>query len=75
MAMPACFGETETETANETMVSDKLTDLFCAGLPESVTINVSGVALTIVVGVPLIVPVAASKVRPAGSAPPVRLQV
>ena len=55
------------------IVSVRLTDLLCTGMLESVTVNVSAVALAAAVGVPLIAPVAAFKVRPAGSVPLVRL--
>ena len=55
------------------IVRVRLTDLLCAGLLESVTINVSAVALAAAVGVPLITPVAAFKVKPAGRVPLVRL--
>jgi hypothetical protein len=58
-----------------TIVRVRLTDLLCAGLLESVTINVSAMALAVAVGVPLIAPVAAFKVRPAGSVPLVKDQV
>ena len=51
------------------IVSVRLTDLLCAGLLESMTVNVSAVALAVAVGVPLIAPVAAFKVRPAGKEP------
>jgi hypothetical protein len=51
------------------MVRVRLTDLFWAGLLESVTVNVRAVALAVAVGVPLIAPVAAFKVRPAGRVP------
>ena len=56
------------------MVIVRLTDLFWAGLLESVTVNVSGEAFAVVVGTPLITPVAAFNVRPVGSVPLVRLQ-
>jgi hypothetical protein len=47
---------------------------LCGGLPESVTWNVSGVAATAVVGVPLTTPVEAFNVKPAGSGPTVNCQ-
>src|SRR5260370_34716159 len=46
-----------------------------AGTPESVTLNVSGVAVMGLVGVPLMMPVAGSQVRPAGNVPPVTCQL
>jgi len=51
----------------------KLTDLFWD--PESVTWKVSGVPFTAAVGVPVIAPVEAFSVRPAGSAPLVTAQL
>jgi hypothetical protein len=57
------------------IVRVRLTDLFWAGLPESATENVSGVALALAVGVPLIVPVDGVSDRPAGRVPLVRAQV
>jgi hypothetical protein len=58
--------------AEEEIVRLRLTDWLCAGLPESVTENVSGVALAVAVGVPVIAPVEAFSARPAGSVPLVR---
>ena len=57
------------------MVSVRLTDCVPAGLPESVTLNVSGVLVTAVVGVPVIAPVEALRLSPAGNAPLVSDQV
>jgi hypothetical protein len=57
------------------MVKVRLTDWVCAGLPESITENVSAVALAAAVGVPLISPVAGFKLKPVGSAPDVSDQV
>lgn len=51
------------------IVKARLTDFVCAGMLESVTVNVSAVALAAAVEVPVIAPVAAFKVRPAGRAP------
>ena len=45
------------------------------GLLESVTLNVSGRAFAVTVGVPIIAPVDAFKLRPAGSVPDVSDQV
>ena len=53
------------------MVSVRFTDLVCAGLSESVTVKVSGVALVAVEGVPAIMPVAEFNDNPAGSVPEV----
>jgi len=53
------------------MVSVRFTDFVCTGLLESVTVNVSGVALTVAVGVPAIAPVVAFSERPAGNVPDV----
>src|ERR1017187_10813987 len=47
----------------------------CTGTAESLTLNVSGVAVMGFVGVPLISPVAAFKVRPAGNVPAVTCQL
>jgi hypothetical protein len=51
------------------MVSVKFRDLVCEGLDESVTVKVSGAALTAVVGVPVIAPEDALSASPAGSVP------
>jgi hypothetical protein len=48
---------------------------FCVGLAESVARNVNAVFVTAVVGVPLIRPVLAFNVRPAGSVPAVSAHV
>ena len=67
LARPARFGDSETEMLEEdVMVSVRLTDLLCAGRLESVTVNVSAVALAASVGMPVITPVAASNDRPTG---------
>lgn len=58
--------------AGPAIVSDRLTDLLCAGLLESVTVNVSATALAVAVGVPVIAPVDVFSLRPAGSVPLVR---
>jgi hypothetical protein len=50
-------------------VSASPTDWVCAGVPESVTENVSDEPLTATVGVPEMTPVAADRVKPAGKAP------
>src|ERR1039458_638095 len=47
----------------------------CTGTAESLSLNVSGVAVMGFVGVPLICPVAAFKVRPAGNVPAVTCQL
>ena len=57
------------------IVSAKFALAFCAGLPESLTLNVKAVALADAVGVPVIAPVAAFNVSPEGSVPLVRVQV
>ena len=51
------------------IVSVKLTDLVCAGLPESVALKVSGVLLTAADGVPVMAPVEALRLKPAGKVP------
>src|ERR1035438_1551195 len=47
----------------------------CTGTAESLSLNVSGVAVMGFVGVPLIWPVAAFKVRPAGNVPSFNCQL
>jgi hypothetical protein len=56
------------------IASDRVTNLVCIGLDESATLKVR-LAVPAVVGVPEIVPVAAARLRPAGSVPPVMDQV
>ncbi len=63
-----------TSAAGE-KVSVKLTDRVRAGLLESVTLKVSGVLVTGAVGVPVMAPVAAFRVKPAGTVPLVSDQV
>jgi hypothetical protein len=76
VVMPARTGETDAVIPDDgTTVSVRLTALFWAGLLESVRVNVSGVALTVAAGVPVIPPVAALSDRFAGRAPLVRDQV
>jgi hypothetical protein len=48
--------------------SERVTDLFCAGLDESVAAKVKLVVL-VAVGVPERMPVVVEKLRPAGSVP------
>lgn len=59
----------------EAMVSVKLVFAVWAGEPESVTLNVSGVVFTAVIGFPLIKPVDEFSVRPLGSVPDVSAQL
>ena len=66
---PARLGETVIPTAVEEIVNVSLTDLLAGGVPESATWNVRGVLVTVCVGVPVIAPVEAFNVRPAGSVP------
>ena len=47
----------------------------CAGGPESVTLKLNGVAFAVAVGVPLITPVDAFSVNPAGRVPEVNCQL
>ena len=63
------------ESVGGAMVSVRLTLAFCAGEPESVTLKVSGVALTTALGVPLINPLDAFRVRPVDNVPAVNCQV
>ncbi len=62
-------------SAGGAMVRVKFAVAVCAGEPESVTLKLSGVAVTWVVGVPLIKPVDAFSDNPAGSVPAVNCQV
>jgi hypothetical protein len=57
------------------IVRVKATEAVCCGVPESVTLSVSGVAVSGDVGVPLIAPVEVFSVSPAGSVPEVNCQV
>ena len=57
------------------IVRVRLAEAVCTGEPESVTLKVSGVAVTGVLGVPLIRPVAAFNDKPAGKVPAVNCQV
>ena len=57
------------------IVSVRFTVAVCAEDPESVTLNVSGVAVTGVVGVPPISPVEAFSAKPAGNVPAVSCHV
>jgi hypothetical protein len=61
--------------AVDEIVRLRLIDLLCAGLLESVTVNVRAAALATAVGVPLIAPVDAFKESPAGSVPLVSDQI
>jgi hypothetical protein len=57
------------------IVSESETDLLWTGLLESLTLKVSGVALTAAVGVPLMAPVPALSESPAGNVPLVNDQL
>jgi hypothetical protein len=57
------------------MVNVKDAVAVCAGVPESVTLNVSGAAVACAVGVPLITPVEGFNVKPNGSVPEVNCQL
>ena len=58
------------------IVSGKFAEVaVCCGELESVTLNVSGVAVPAAVGVPLITPVAGFNVNPFGSVPEFKDQV
>ena len=63
------------DSAVTEMVSERLTVAVCAGEPESVTLKLSGVAVTPADGVPLINPVDVLRPRPAGNEPEVNCQV
>jgi hypothetical protein len=62
-------------SAGAEIVSDRLAVAVCTGEPESVTLKLRGVAVTAVVGVPLIKPVDVLNVKPAGNVPEVNCQV
>ena len=57
------------------MVNVRFAEALCAGEPESVTLKVSGVAVTWLEGVPLISPLEAFSPNPAGNVPLVSCQV
>ena len=59
----------------EAIVSVTAADALCAGLPESVTVKVSGALDTTAVGVPVMAPVAVFSDNPAGKVPLVSDQV
>jgi hypothetical protein len=61
--------------AVEPMVRPRETEALCTGLLESFTVKVSGLALAAAVGVPMIAPVDAFRLRPEGSVPEERDQV
>ena len=50
------------------MTSERVTDLVCAGLDESVTVKV-GLVVLLAVGVPEMTPVVVEKARPVGREP------
>jgi hypothetical protein len=74
-ARPARLGETVIPTAVDEIVNVSLTDLLAGGTPESATWNVRGVLVTVCVGVPVIAPVDAFNISPAGSVPLVSVHI
>ena len=66
---PARFGEIVIPAEVEEIVNISLTDLLPGGVLESTTWSVRAVFVTVCVGVPVIAPVAAFNIRPAGSVP------
>ena len=72
---PARLGEIVMPTDVEEIVNISLTDLLPAGVLESVTWNVGAVLVTACVGVPVIAPVAAFNMSPAGNVPLVRVHI
>ena len=66
---PARLGEIAIPAEVEEIVNISLTDLLPAGVLESATWNVRAVFVTACVGVPVIAPVAAFNMRPAGNVP------
>jgi hypothetical protein len=73
-ARPARAGEMATEPLARVTVIFRVTLFVCAGLPESVAANVSGMPAAVAAGVPEMVPLEANA-RPDGRAPPVSVQV
>jgi hypothetical protein len=78
-ATPTCPAETEavvicTGIGAVPTVSENVFVADCAGVAESVTFAMK-LNVPVAVGVPEIVPVAADSVKPAGSAPELRLQL
>ena len=69
------FNVTDATVGVDEIVSVRLAVCVRAGLLESVTLKVSGVLVTDVVGVPVIAPVEALRVKPAGRVPLVSDQV
>ena len=63
------MGEIAIPAEVEEIVNISLTDLLPAGVLESATWNVRAVFVTACVGVPVIAPVAAFNMRPAGNVP------
>ena|ERR1035438_5035496 len=57
------------------IVRVRFTIALCAGEPASVALNVSGVPVTAMAGVPLIAPVEAFSVNPVGSVPRISCQL
>jgi uncharacterized protein YunC (DUF1805 family) len=57
------------------IVNVRLTVVVCCGALESVTRNVKGVLATEVVGVPVMSPLNAFRLRPAGRAPEISVQL
>jgi hypothetical protein len=63
------LGEIVIPTEVEETVNISFTDLLAGGVLESATWNVRAVFVTACVGVPVIAPVAAFNIRPAGNVP------
>jgi hypothetical protein len=77
-AAPVCpLGNDDVEMTSDAGETVRVKAALCvrAGLPESVTLKVSGVLATAAHGVPVIAPVEAFRVKPAGSVPIVSDQV
>lgn len=64
----------KVDGAAAAMVNVRLTVCVCAELLESLTLNVSAVALAVAVGVPAIAPEEGFRTRPAGKLPEARVQ-
>jgi hypothetical protein len=75
MTTPARVGDTIKVIVDGEILSATLKFFVWTGTLESVTENVSGVALADAVGVPVIAPETAFNDRPAGNAPEVSFQL
>ena len=75
MAIPARTGDTDNEIIDGETLSARVAFFVWGGTLESVTVNVSGEALAVAVGAPLMTPVVAFNDKPAGNVPEVSFQL